>query len=140
MRKKLVILVVFCLVYNILSLSVSAHSNLPKTITSGKWAVKVNTSMLPSPEPSKYKSYKLTATNLSKEKLDATFEFYRSVEKESKEKIILIDPTSFPVKSNETIEFTRFFIDKNAKEFEVLISWLDQNKRKHLECMNIDLK
>ncbi|NJJ37849.1 hypothetical protein [Paenibacillus apii] len=134
MKKKMILtLFVISLIYG--NMNVFAYSNFPKRTITPKWAVEINKSERHSPQPDKYKSYKLLATNLGGDKLDVTFEFYRPLENKSQEQIILIDPTNYTVKPKETVEFSHFYIDTNAKELEVLISWFDQDKRKHKQSI-----
>jgi hypothetical protein len=109
----------------------AVKSVLPVKRETAKWAVELHKSKLPSPKPEKYKSYELLVTNLSEESIDVTFELYRPVEKPNQEQVILIDPFSYDMRPNETVNFSQFFIKNGAKELEVVLSWNDHNKRKH---------
>jgi hypothetical protein len=109
----------------------AVKSVLPVTRETTKWAVELHKSKLPSPKPEKYKSYELLVTNLSEESIDVTFELYRPVEEPNQEQVILIDPFSYDMRPNETVNFSQFFIKNGAKELEVVLSWNDHNKRKH---------
>jgi len=100
-----------------------------------KWAVELHKSKLPSPQPEKYKSYELLVTNLSEETIDVTFELYRPVQEPLQEQIILTDPFSYDMRPNETVSFSQFFIKSGAKELEVVLSWNDQNRRKHKQSI-----
>ncbi|HBS43490.1 MAG TPA: hypothetical protein DEA91_01750 [Paenibacillus sp.] len=51
------------------------------------------------------------------------------------EKIILTDPFSYDTRPNETVSFSQLFIKSGAKELEVVLSWNDQNRRKHKQSI-----
>ncbi|CAH1056111.1 hypothetical protein [Paenibacillus pseudetheri] len=133
-RRFVLTLLILCLMITGGSSIYAVRSVLPvKEIT--KWAVELHKSKLPSPQPEKYKSYELLVTNLSEESLDVTFELYRPVQDSKQEQIILTDPFSYDMRPNETVSFSQLFIKSGAKELEVVLSWNDQNRRKHKQSI-----
>ncbi|WP_339315798.1 hypothetical protein [Paenibacillus sp. FSL R10-2734] len=134
-RKFVLTLLVICLIITGGSSIFAVKSVLPVRSETPKWAVELNKSKLPSPQPEKYKSYELLITNLSEDTIDVTFELYRPVQEPLQEQIILIDPTSYVMRPNEPVSFSHFFIKNGAKELEVVLSWKDQNRRKHKQSI-----
>jgi hypothetical protein len=113
----------------------AVKSMLPLKSETIKWGVELHKSKLPSPQPEKFKSYELLVTNLSEDTIDVTFELYRPVQEPLQEQIILTDPFSYDMRPNETVSFSQFFIKNGAKELEVVLSWKDQNRRKHKQSI-----
>ncbi|MBY3620216.1 hypothetical protein HGO21_11735 [Acinetobacter sp. CUI P1] len=136
MNKRFVLtLLVLCLMITGGSSIFAVTSVLPLKNETPKWAVELHKSKLPSPQPEKYKSYELLVTNLSEDTIDVTFELYRPVQDPNQEQIILVDPFSYAMQPNETVSFSHFFIMNGAKELEVVLSWNDQNRRKHKQSI-----
>lgn len=134
-RKLLLTLLVLCLMITGGSSIFAVKSVLAVKNEAPKWAVELHKSKLPSPQPEKYKSYELLVTNLSEDTIDVTFELYRPVQEPLQEQIILTDPFSYDMRPNETVSFSQFFIKNGAKELEVVLSWNDQNRRKHKQSI-----
>ncbi|MDQ0089104.1 hypothetical protein J2T12_002514 [Paenibacillus anaericanus] len=131
MSKKIILSAFVLLICITMNLSVYAKSNLPITKDTGKWALELSKSDIPSHQPDKFNSYKLTITNLNHETLDISLELYRPDRDRKQEMIILMDPTRYRIKSYETVTFINFNIANYAKEMEVVINWTDKNNRKH---------
>lgn len=134
-RKFVLTLLVLCLMITGGSSIFAVTSVLPLKNKTPKWAVELHKSKLPSPQPEKYKSYELLVTNLSEDTIDVTFELYRPVQELLQEQIILTDPFSYDMRPNETVSFSQFFIKNGAKEMEVVLTWNDQNRRKHKQSI-----
>jgi predicted component of type VI protein secretion system len=134
-RKLVLMLLVLCLMITGGSSIFAVKSLLPVNNEISKWAVELHKSKLPSPQPEKFKSYELLATNLSEDTIDVTFELYRPVQDPNQEQIILTDPFSYVMRPNETVSFSQFFIKNGAKEMEVVLTWSDQNRRKHKQSI-----
>ncbi|AIQ35173.1 hypothetical protein [Paenibacillus sp. FSL R5-0345] len=130
-RKFVLTLLVLCLMITGGSSIFAVKSVLPIKSETTKWAVELHKSKLPSPQPEKYKSYELLVTNISEDTMGVTFELYRPVQEPLQEQIILTDPFSYDMRPNETVSFSHFFVKNGAKELEVVLSWNDQNGRKH---------
>lgn len=126
-----VILCVFVLFICItMNLSVYAKSDLPITKDTGKWALELSKSDIPSQQPDKFNSYKLTITNLNHETLDTSLELYRP-DRDRKQEMIILMTVKHKIKSYETVTFINFNIANYANEIEVVINWVDKNNRKH---------
>ncbi|WP_339802654.1 hypothetical protein MKY19_10810 [Paenibacillus sp. FSL R5-0744] len=134
-RRFVLTLLVLCLMITGGSSIYAVKSMLPVKSETTKWAVELHKSKLPSPQPEKYKSYELLVTNLSEDTIDVTFELYRPVQDANQEQIILADPFSYDMRPKETVSFSQFFIKSGAKELEVVLSWNDQNRRKHMQSI-----
>lgn len=134
-RKFVLTLLVVCLMITGSSSIYAVKSVLPVKNETPKWAVELHKSKLPSPQAERFKSYELLVTNLSEDTIDVTFELYRPVQEPLQEQIILTDPFSYDMRPNETVSFSQFFIKNGAKELEVVLSWKDQNRRKHKQSI-----
>ena len=134
-RKFVLTLLVLCLMITGGSSIFAVKSVLPVKSETTKWAVELHKSKLHYPQPEKYKSYELLVTNISEDTMDVTFELYRPVQEPLQEQIILTDPFSYDMRPNETVSFSHFFVKNGAKELEVVLSWNDQNGRKHKQSI-----
>lgn len=131
MSKKIILSAFVLFICITMNLSVYAKSDLPVTKDTGKWALKLCKSDIPSSQPDKYNSYKLTITNLNHETLDTTLELYRPDRNRNLEMIMLMDPVKHKIKSYETVTFINFNIANYTNEMEVVINWTDKNNRKY---------
>lgn len=134
-KKALVTLLILCLTITGASSIFAAKRDLPMKSETPKWAVELDKSKQLSPHPDKFTSYKLLVTNTSKDTIKVTFELYRPVVEDHQEQIILIDPTSYETKPNETVTFNPFYIDNRSEELEVVLFWNDGHKRKHKQSI-----